>query len=63
MLPLRHRRASPSSQISGETSKLAFKSYEQGRRAFEGEAKDFVWCDEEPPMDVYVRDALPFAHD
>ena len=40
---------------SGANSKLAFKTYEQGRRAFEGEAKDFVWCDEEPPMDVYVE--------
>ena len=40
---------------SGANSKLGFKTYEQGRRAFEGEAKDFVWCDEEPPMDVYVE--------
>jgi phage terminase large subunit-like protein len=41
--------------ISGKESKLSFKSYEQGRRSFEGEAKDFIWCDEEPPMDVYVE--------
>lgn len=41
--------------ISGKTSRLGFKTYEQGRRAFEGEAKDFVWCDEEPPMDVYTE--------
>src|SRR5215469_14072882 len=41
--------------VSGKTSKLGFKTYEQGRRAFEGEAKDFVWCDEEPPMDVYTE--------
>ena len=41
--------------MSGATSKLGFKTYEQGRRAFEGEAKDLVWCDEEPPMDVYVE--------
>jgi phage terminase large subunit-like protein len=41
--------------ISGKTSKLGFKTYEQGRRAFEGEAKDFTWCDEEPPMDVYTE--------
>jgi len=39
--------------VSGKVSKLSFKSYEQGRRSFEGEAKDFIWCDEEPPMDVY----------
>jgi phage terminase large subunit-like protein len=41
--------------VSGKDSKLSFKSYEQGRRSFEGEAKDFIWCDEEPPMDVYVE--------
>jgi phage terminase large subunit-like protein len=41
--------------VCGAVSKLGFKTYEQGRRAFEGEAKDFVWCDEEPPMDVYVE--------
>ena len=41
--------------ISGKNSRLGFKTYEQGRRAFEGEAKDFIWCDEEPPMDVYVE--------
>jgi phage terminase large subunit-like protein len=41
--------------ISGKSSKLGFKTYEQGRRAFEGEAKDFIWCDEEPPMDVYTE--------
>ncbi|MGD1095885.1 MAG: terminase family protein [Bryobacteraceae bacterium] len=41
--------------LSGKQSKLSFKSYEQGRRSFEGEAKDFIWCDEEPPHDVYVE--------
>lgn len=41
--------------VSGKTSKLGFKTYEQGRRAFEGEAKDLIWCDEEPPMDVYTE--------
>jgi phage terminase large subunit-like protein len=41
--------------VCGGVSKLGFKTYEQGRRAFEGEAKDFVWCDEEPPLDVYVE--------
>jgi phage terminase large subunit-like protein len=40
---------------SGGSARLTFKSYEQGRRAFEGEAKDFVWCDEEPPLDIYVE--------
>ncbi len=41
--------------VCGKASKFGFKTYEQGRRAFEGESKDFVWCDEEPPMDVYTE--------
>ena len=32
---------------------LRFKSYEQGRKKFQGETVDFIWGDEEPPMDVY----------
>lgn len=38
---------------SGGNSVLNFKSYDQGRRAFEGEKIDFVWLDEMPPADVY----------
>ncbi len=36
-------------------STLQFKSYEQGREKFQGRTLDFVWWDEEPPMDVYVE--------
>jgi phage terminase large subunit-like protein len=38
---------------SGGKSVLTFKSYEQGRKKFQGEAVDVEWWDEEPPMDVY----------
>ena len=38
---------------SGGWSRLALKSYEQGRDAFEGDKLDLCWDDEEPPMDVY----------
>jgi phage terminase large subunit-like protein len=41
--------------VSGKHSTLGFKTYEQGRRSFEGEAKDFIWCDEEPPSEVYTE--------
>jgi phage terminase large subunit-like protein len=41
--------------VCGKNSKLGLKTYEQGRRSFEGEAKDFIWCDEEPPQDVYIE--------
>lgn len=40
---------------SGKTSKLAFKTYEQGRKSFEGTAKHVIWCDEEPPEDCYTE--------
>jgi phage terminase large subunit-like protein len=33
-------------------SVLQFKAYEQGRRKFQGTAKDRIHLDEEPPMDV-----------
>lgn len=38
--------------VSGGISRLAFKSYEQGRKAFQGTEKDLVWLDEEPPEGV-----------
>lgn len=38
---------------SGGFSKLSFKSYDQGRRVFQGTAKEIIWLDEEAPQDVY----------
>lgn len=38
---------------SGDTSILGFKSYDQGRGAFEGTGQHVIWFDEEPPIDVY----------
>lgn len=39
--------------VSGGTSMIGLKSYEQRRKAFEGTAKSVIWCDEEPPEDIY----------
>jgi len=39
--------------ISGGDSILGFKSYDQGRRSFQGTGKDVIWLDEECPQDVY----------
>lgn len=39
--------------INGGSSRVQFKSFEQGRKAFEGTKKDIVWLDEEAPEDVY----------
>jgi phage terminase large subunit-like protein len=35
------------------TSVLGLKSYQQGRRSFQGTEQDLIWPDEEPPLDVY----------
>lgn len=39
--------------VSGGYSECALKSYDQGRRIFQGEEKEVVWFDEEPPIEVY----------
>jgi len=44
-VPIRH--------VSGGWSLLGQKSYDQGRKAFQGTGKHVIWFDEEPPMDVY----------
>lgn len=38
---------------SGRWSTLGFKTYEQGRKVFQGTAKHLIWLDEEAPMSVY----------
>lgn len=30
-------------------------SYDQGRQKWQGETLDFLWCDEEPPIDIYME--------
>lgn len=41
--------------VTGGRSILSFKSYDQGRTKWQGETLDFVWFDEEPPMDIYME--------
>lgn len=41
--------------ISGKLSSLEFKSFDQGRRAFQGTEIELIWVDEEPPEDVYAE--------
>jgi len=38
---------------SGQPSLLTFKSYDQGRVAFQGNEQEVIWLDEEPPLSVY----------
>lgn len=40
---------------SGGVSTLGFKSYDQGRRKWQGETLDLVWFDEEPPYAIYTE--------
>jgi len=37
----------------GGTSKISFKSCDQGREKFQGTGLDWIWFDEEPPEDIY----------
>lgn len=46
------------SHKSGGVSVLTFKSYEQGRKSFQGTEIDIIWLDEEPPEDVYDECAI-----
>lgn len=41
--------------ISGSTSELTFKSYDQERSKWQGESLDAIWCDEEPPIEHYFE--------
>ena len=36
-------------------SSLGFKSYEQGRKAYEGDEQDVILLDEESPIDIYTE--------
>jgi phage terminase large subunit-like protein len=41
------------SHISGGASKITFKTFEEGREAFQGSKVDLVLIDEEPPLNIY----------
>ena len=40
---------------SGGLSSINFKSYEMGRKKWQGETLDLLWCDEEPPLELYTE--------
>jgi len=41
--------------VSGGTSRITMKTYDQGRERWQGETLDFVWFDEEPDEDIYIE--------
>ena len=40
---------------SGDTSQITFKAYSDGRESWQAEELDFIWFDEEPPVDIYIE--------
>lgn len=44
--------------VTGGKSVIGFKSYEQGREAFQGTEQDWQWMDEEPPLDIYLESLM-----
>lgn len=45
----------PVEHVSGKMSELKFRSYDQGRKIFQGFELDLFWADEEVPQDVYAE--------
>lgn len=41
--------------VSGDLSEIKFKGYSDGRESWQAETLDYVWYDEEPPLDVYTE--------
>ncbi len=41
------------SHVSGGSSTVTFKSYDQGRKKWQADTVDGVWFDEEPPEEIY----------
>ena len=41
--------------VSGGVSIIGVKSYLSGGEKFQGETLDYVWLDEEPPIDIYTE--------
>lgn len=41
--------------ISGGVSHIQFKSFDQGRVAFQGTEQEWCWLDEECPEDIYLE--------
>jgi phage terminase large subunit-like protein len=44
--------------VSGKSSIVQFRSYDQGREAWQGTERGVVWFDEEPPEAVYTEGLL-----
>lgn len=41
--------------VSGQESVIQLQSYDQGRESFQATERHVIWCDEEPPLEIYVE--------
>lgn len=41
--------------VSGGWSTVQFRSYDQGRKAWQGTERDVIWEDEEPPQEIHTE--------
>ena len=41
--------------VTGGTSRIVLKTYDQGRERWQGDTLNWVWFDEEPPEDIYIE--------
>jgi phage terminase large subunit-like protein len=41
--------------VTGGTSQITFKAYSDGREKWQGESLDYIWFDEEPPIEIYTE--------
>ncbi|MFT0547856.1 terminase large subunit domain-containing protein [Allopusillimonas ginsengisoli] len=41
--------------VQAGESVIGFRSYNQGREKFQSETLDYLWFDEEPPVDIYME--------
>ena len=55
MITVKHIPPDSKKGASDGNSVIAFKSYDQEREKWQGETLDFVWFDEEPPLEIYTE--------
>lgn len=51
----------PIKHVTGGWSSIGFKSFDQGRKKFQGTAREVIWLDEECPPDVFEECLLRTA--
>lgn len=55
---IKHWRVSDQVLVLKNGSVIGFKSADSGRAKFQGAERDYVWFDEEPPLDVYEETVM-----